>query len=90
MKKWNVARKVRLTALAVVLVSFAFWAAQGSNFGWTKTSVPVRTVDEVTGIESVAYQQRLVPGVDFLGGVLLGAGLLVATSFFMRNTSVSN
>ncbi len=88
--KWSVARGMRLAALAVVLVSFAFWVARGFNLGWTKTSVPVRTVDEVTGIESVAYQERLVPGVDFLGGVLLGAGLLVATSFFMRNTSVSS
>jgi hypothetical protein len=81
---------MRLAALAVVLVSLAFWAARGANMGWTKTSVPTRTLDEVTGIESVAYQKRLVPGVDFLGGVLLGAGLLVATSFFMRNTTVSS
>ena len=60
------------------------WAALGANRGWTKTSVPVKTLDEVTGIEGVTYEKRFVPGVDFLGAALLGAGVLAGISFLFR------
>ena len=34
----------------VLLAAGATWLATGANRGWTKTSVPVKTLDEVTGI----------------------------------------
>ena len=64
--------------------SIIYWAAAGANRGWTKTSVPRKMVDEVTGIEGVSYEKRFVPGVDFLGATLLGAGVLAGTSFLFR------
>jgi len=64
--------------------SIIFWAAAGANRGWTKTSVPRKMVDEVTGIEGVSYEKHFVPGVDFLGAALLGAGVLTGASFFFR------
>ena len=64
--------------------SIIFWAAAGANRGWTKTSVPRKMVDEVTGIEGVSYEKRFVPGVDFLGAALAGAGILAGASFLFR------
>jgi len=64
--------------------SIIFWAAAGANRGWTKTSVPTKIVDQVTGIEGVSYEKHFVPGVDFLGATLLGAGVLTSASFFFR------
>jgi len=64
-------RALRIIALLVVLVAVAVWLATGANRGWTKTSVPVKTLDEVTGIEGISYQKKFLPGVDF--PVLLSA-----------------
>ena len=77
-------RKV-IRRLAVILFvgAVASWAVAGANRGWTKTSVPRKVVDQVTGLEGVEWQTRFVPGVDFLGAALLGAGGLLAISFFV-------
>ena len=72
-------------AAVLVLAALVFWAATGAHRGWTKTSVPVKTVDEVTGLEGITYKSRFVPGIDFLGGALLGASLLAAASLVFRN-----
>jgi hypothetical protein len=67
------------------LSAVAFWAVRGSNRGWTKTQVQVKTVDEVTGLEGLSYQDRFTPGIDFLGGALVGAGVLAGASLLIRN-----
>lgn len=77
-------RTLQSLALLVVLAAAAIWLATGANRGWTKTSVPVKTLDEVTGIEGITYQKKFLPGVDFLGAALGGAALLAGTSFFFR------
>ena len=69
------------------MAAIGFWAASGANRGWTKTSVPKKTLDEVTGIEGVTYEKRFVPGVDFLGAAVLGAGILAGVSFLFRHNS---
>ena len=73
-----------MLALLVVLAAVAVWLATGANRGWTKTSVPVKTLDEVTGIEGISYQKKFQPGVDFLGAAFGGAALLAGASFFFR------
>jgi hypothetical protein len=47
--------------------------------------VPVKKVDDVTGIEGIEYQRRFVPGLDFLGAAALGAGILAGVSCLFRN-----
>ena len=64
-----------------------FWAATGANQGWTKTRVPQKVLDEVTGLEGVHWQDKFVPGVDFLAMAALGAGILGVISLFVRNKS---
>ena len=75
---------LQILALVVVLGGVVTWAAAGANRGWTKTSVAIKTLDEVTGIEGITYQKQFLPGVDFLGAAFGGAALLAAASFFFR------
>ena len=77
-------RTLRIIAGVLIVGAIAFWAATGANRGWTKTSVPKKIVDEVTGIEGVTYEKHFVPGVDFLGAALLGAGILAGISILFR------
>ncbi|MGD0743877.1 MAG: hypothetical protein ABSA45_01870 [Verrucomicrobiota bacterium] len=76
-------RKLRIIAAVLVVGAIAFWAAAGANRGWTKTRVPKKIVDEVTGLEGIQWQDQFVPGVDFLGAAVLGAGVLAGVSFFV-------
>jgi len=78
---------LRIVAAILAVGSIIFWAAAGANRGWTKTSVPRKIVDEVTGIEGVSYEKHFVPGVDFLGAALAGAGILAGISLFLRTKS---
>ena len=75
---------LRIIAGILAAGSIIFWAAAGANRGWTKTSVPTKIVDQVTGIEGVSYEKRFVPGVDFLGATLACAGILAGASFLFR------
>jgi len=76
-------RTLRLVAAALMVGSIVFWVAAGANRGWTKTRVPQKVTDAVTGLEGVQWQDKFVPGVDFLGAALLGAGILAGVSFFV-------
>jgi hypothetical protein len=78
-------RALRIVALLLALAASGTWVATGGNRGWTKTSVPVKTVDEITGIEAVSYERRFLPGLEFLGTALLGASILAGASFFFHN-----
>lgn len=72
----------RLGGALLALAVFSYWGSAGFNTGWTKNRVPLPRVDEVTGVEYTEYEQRLVPGLEFL---VIGLGLgfmLVAVTFF--------
>lgn len=72
---------LRLLALAVALGALVLWAAKGANTGWTRNRVENKTVDEVTGIEAITYEDRFIPGIEFLGAAIAGAGALAGASF---------
>ena len=78
-------KSLRLLALVVALAAAGTWFVTGANRGWTKTSVEKKTLDEVTGLEAITYEKQFAPGLDFLGGALLGAGALAGLSFLFRN-----
>jgi hypothetical protein len=73
-------------ALLLTLGTAGTWLATGAHVAWTKTSVPVKTLDEVTGIEGVTYQPKFIAGVDFLGAGLGVAAALAGASLFFRKT----
>ena len=72
---------LRAVAAILIVAAAGLWLAAGANRGWTKTSVPVKRTDEVTGITVDDYQKRFVPGIDFLGAALLASGILAGVSF---------
>jgi hypothetical protein len=82
-----VKRRLQILAFLVAAAAALTWLATGANGGWTKTSVPVKTLDEVTGIEGITYRQQFLPGIDFLGIALLGAGVLAGASLLFSNQS---
>lgn len=77
-------KALQVLAALVAIGVLAIWLGTGAHRGWTKTSVPRMTLDEVTGIESPTYEKRFVAGVDFLGAGTLAAGVLAAVSLFFR------
>lgn len=81
-----------MAAAILLLAALAVWLATGANRGWTKTTVPVKQTDDVTGITVDVYQKRFVPGIDFLGAAVLGSGILTGASFLFRQrqTQTSN
>jgi hypothetical protein len=80
-------RILRILAAVLALLTVVVWFVMGANRGWTHTVVPVKVVDEVTGIEGVQYRKQFVPGVDVLGAALLTAGLLAGASCLFRNSN---
>ena len=72
---------LRLLALLVLVGVAAWWAATGAHRGWSKSSVEVRTLDEITGIEKIDYEDRFVPGVDTLAFGAAAAAALAGLSF---------
>jgi hypothetical protein len=81
---------LQILALVVLLAAGVTWLATGANRGWTKTSVPVTTLDAVTGIEGITYQSKFLPGVDFLGAAFVVAAALAGTSLLFRNKNKTN
>ncbi len=76
----------RLLAMTVLLGGLSCWFLLGAHRGWTKNQVPIQHTDEITSIQYVTYEQRLVPGLDFLlASIGLAGGLSAASFFFNRN-----
>jgi hypothetical protein len=80
---------LQILALVVLLVAGTTWLAAGASRGWTKTSVMIKTLDPVTGIEGISYQKKFLPGVDFLGAAFGVAGVLAGTSLFFRKSKTN-
>ena len=77
---------LRIVAAMLIVAAFGSWLATGANRGWTKTSVPVKRTDEITGITVDDYQKRFVPGLDLLGAALLGSAVIFGASFLFRKS----
>jgi hypothetical protein len=81
---------LRITAVVLLLGSLGLWWATGANRGWTKTSVPHKMTDEVTGIEAVTYEKKFVPGVELLGLAAAISAMLAGVSFLFQNKKPGN
>jgi len=76
---------LNILALVIVLAAGTTWLVTGANRAWTKTSVEVKTLDPVTGIEGITYQPKFLPGVDFLGAAAGIAAVLAGSSLLFCN-----
>jgi hypothetical protein len=75
---------LRLLALIVLVGTLVWWARTGAHRGWSKNSVEVRTLDEITGIEQITYDDRFVPGIDTLAIGGAAAAAIAGLSFVFR------
>ncbi|MDQ5977388.1 MAG: hypothetical protein QG602_360 [Verrucomicrobiota bacterium] len=79
---------LQLAAAVLLIGVVGFWTAKGAHTGWSMNQVPVKQLDEITGIEFVTYEKRFVPGIEFLaGGAGLAAGLFVVSLLFKRQST---
>ena len=77
-------RAIQIAAAVLAIATVGLWFAKGANSGWTKNRVQVKTIDPVTEIEQVEWQDKFLPGLDILGGGLVAAGALIVGSLFIR------
>ena len=83
-------KTLQILAVLVLVAAGTTWLSTGANRGWTKTSVAVKTLDPVTGIDGISYEKKFLPGVDFLGAAFGGAVLLAGASLFFRKSKTNN
>ncbi len=81
---------LRAVALVIAVGVVGFWFYAGANRGWTKDSVSHKEKDPVTEIEVDRYEKKFVPGVDFLAGGLVVAGLAGGCSLLFRKGKAGN
>ena len=80
---------VRAFALLLLIATVGLWAGLGGTLGWTKTKIPVRHEDPVTGIAYDEWKSGFVPGVEFLALGAGGAVIIFAATLFVRITPKS-
>jgi hypothetical protein len=78
---------LRIAGIVIILAVVAYWFAAGANRGWTKNRVAVMKTDEITGIEYPEYEDRFVPGIEFLAAGCVFGALLTGATFFFRKKS---
>jgi hypothetical protein len=66
-----------LAALSAVAV-IACWISLGAHMGWSQTRIPVQRTDSVTVTTFTEYEERFLPGLDFLIAGLLGSAAIFA------------
>jgi hypothetical protein len=74
---------IRVLAVLSAVAIIACWLSLGANMGWSQTRVPVDKTDPVTETSFTDYEDRFLPGLDFLGAGLLGAAAMLALTFLV-------
>jgi hypothetical protein len=77
---------LRMLAAFFVVFAFAYWSAAGWNRGWTKSKLPIKQIDEVTGIEFITYKDHFMPGVELLSLALFFSLVLFSITFIRRQS----
>lgn len=72
--------------MLLALFVFCFWAAKGYHRGWTMNKVLVEKYDEIADITYPTYEERFVPGVDYLGAGITAGLVLFAVTFLGRRS----
>jgi hypothetical protein len=83
--RFEMKRALLIAAVVLAVLTASFWAAKGAHVGWTQNKQQVKTIDPITEIEQIEWQEKFLPGLDFLGIGLGLAGALLVGSFFCRN-----
>ncbi|RRJ97328.1 hypothetical protein Ga0100231_001875 [Opitutaceae bacterium TAV4] len=78
---------LRITALAIFLVTLGLWAATGARIGWTITNIAEMHHDEITGIDYPVRKNTFIAGVEIPLLGLSAALALGGLGFFLSRTS---
>lgn len=71
------------TPALAALGALLFWLIRGAHVGWTQTSVKIEQFDPVTGLNYPVYEDRFLPGLDFLVCALTLAALFALFGFLL-------
>jgi len=80
---------LRLLSAFCLVFGIVYWSGKGAHTGWSMDRVPTPQVDEITGIEFITYEDRFVPGIEWLGGAVGLSALFFGLSFFFRTKEKS-
>jgi len=75
-----------LSAVAIV----ACWISLGAHMGWSQTRIPVQRTDAVTATTFTDYEERFLPGLDFLVAGLVGSAAIFALPLVIPKSKGSN
>ena len=89
MKTNRLSRTLRWTSLAVLLLGFAVWTANGARVGWTQTSRVTLQHDEITGIEYPVRHAVFLPGIEVPLLATLTAAAFAAMSWSVRRRAMA-
>jgi hypothetical protein len=68
----------------------ACWISLGAHMGWSQTRIPVERTDAVTAITFTEYEERFLPGVDFLAAGVLGSAAIFALTLALPKPKGDN
>jgi hypothetical protein len=74
---------LRTLALLSAIAIVACWISLGAHMGWSQTRVPVQKNDTVTNTTFTDYEERFLPGIDFLLAGLLGSAAIFALTLLI-------
>jgi hypothetical protein len=74
---------LRTLALLSAIAIVACWISLGAHMGWSQTRVPVQKTDAVTNTTFTDYEERFLPGLDFLVAGLLGSAAIFALTLLI-------
>lgn len=77
-------RALQILAVVLAVATLSVWLAKGANPGWTKNRVQVKSIDPVTEIEVIEWQDKFVPGLEIVGTGMIIAGALFVGSLFIH------
>ncbi len=77
-------RALQILAVVLAVATVSWWAAKGANTKFTKNRIQVTVIDPVTELPDHKWQEVFIPGIEYLGGGLIGAGALFVGSLFIR------
>jgi hypothetical protein len=78
-------RPLLAAALAIAVVSVAWWWHAGARTGFWQTQVAVEETDAVTGLTVKQWHDQFVPGVETPALGLAVGGALGALSFVLKS-----
>jgi hypothetical protein len=80
-------RKMKISFILstfILLGTLIIWGSGGFHTGWSQDQIPTPYVDEITGIETVIFEDGFRAGLDFAIPGFLASLALAGAGLFLR------